>query len=156
MSTSLSLSAPLPPLSPRVAVLDDDQAILILLRQVLTDAGYAARTLHSGTGAQDVLRLLAPAAIILDLPAAAEAASWRLLALLARDDHLRRIPLLVCVPDDGRASDRATALRHPLSTFLCKPWTLDALLAHLERLLDRHAGAHATHAMVPPRASAPL
>jgi len=153
VSTSLSTSAPLPP---RVAVLDDDQAVLILLRQVLTDAGYAARTLHSGTGAQDVLRLLAPAALILDLPAAADAASWRLLALLARDDDLRRIPLVACVPDDGDASDRVTALRHPRSTLLCKPWTLDGLLAHLERLLDRHKGAHATHVTVPPQASAPL
>jgi len=153
MSTSLSLSAPLPP---RVAVLDDDQAILILLRQVLTDAGYATRTLRVGTGAQDVLRLLAPAALILDLPTAAEAASWRLLALLARDDQLRRIPLVACVPDDGHASARAAALRHPLSTLVCKPWTLDALLAHLERLLGWHEGAHATHATVPPQASAPL
>ncbi len=143
MSTSLSISAPLPA---RVAVLDDDQAVLILLRQVLTDAGYAARTLRIGAGAQDVLRLLAPAAIILDLPAAADAASWRLLALLARDAHLRRIPLVVCVPDDGHASDRAATLRHPLSTLVCKPVTLDALLAHLERLLGWHEGAHATHA----------
>ncbi len=158
MSTSLSLSAPLPPLPPRVAVLDDDQAILILLRQVLTDAGYAARTLRVGTGAHDVLRLLAPAALILDLPAAADddIRAWRLLSLLARDADLRRIPLIACVPDDGHASDRVTALRHPLSTLVCKPWTLDALLAHLERLLCRHAGAHATHATVPPQASAPL
>ena len=142
MSTSLSLSAPLPP---RVAVLDDDQAILILLRQVLTDAGYATRTLRVGTGAHDVLRLLAPAALILDLPAAAEAASWRLLALLARDADLRRIPLIACVPDDGHASDRVTALRHPRSTLVCKPWTLDALLAPLERLWSGDAGAHAPH-----------
>ena len=155
---STSLSAPLPPLPPRVAVLDDDQAILILLRQVLTDAGYAARTLRVGIGAHDVLRLLAPATIILDLPAAADddIRAWRLLALLARDADLRRIPLIACVPDDGHVSARAAALRHPQSTLVCKPWTLDALLAHLERLLDRHAGAHATHAMVPPRASAPL
>jgi len=140
LSTSLSLSAPLPP---RVAVLDDDQAVLILLRQVLTDAGYAARTLHVGTGAQDVLRLLAPAALILDLPTATDAVSWRLLALLARDDDLRRIPLVACVPDDGHASDRVTALRHPVFTLLCKPLTLDDLLAHLERLLCRHEDAPA-------------
>jgi len=150
MSTALPISAPLPP---RVAVLDDDQAILILLRQVLTDAGYAAHTLRIGTGTQDVLRLLAPAAIILDLPAAADAASWRLLALLARDDHLRRIPLVACVPDDGHASDRATALRHPVSTLVCKPFTLDSLLAHLERLRGRHESAHASS---PLQASAPL
>jgi len=149
MSTSLPISALLPP---RVAVLDDDQTILILLRQVLTDAGYAARTLGIGTGTQDVLRLLAPAAIILDLPAAADAASWRLLALLARDDHLRRIPLVACVPDDGHASDRATALCHPLSALVCKPFTLDGLLAHLERLLGRRTCAHPTAL---PRASAP-
>ncbi len=152
MSTSLSISAPLPP---RVAILDDDQAILVLLRQVLTDAGYAARTLRIGTGAQDVLRLLTPAAIILDLPAA-DAASWRLLALLARDANLRRIPLIAYVPDDGHASNRAAALRHPLSTLLCKPFTLDALLALLDRLLGWHEGAHAAHATAPPQASAPL
>jgi DNA-binding response OmpR family regulator len=150
MSISLPISAPLPP---RVAVLDDDQALLILLRQVLTDAGYAAHTLRIGTGTQDVLRLLAPAAIILDLPAAADAASWRLLALLARDDHLRCIPLVACVPDDGRASDRAAALRHPVSTLVRKPWTLDGLLAPLERLRGRHESAHARS---PLRASAPL
>jgi len=153
MSTSLPLSAPLPP---RVAVLDDDQAVLILLRHVLTDAGYAARTLRSGTGTQDVLRLLAPAALILDLPATADAASWRLLALLARDDQLRRIPLVVCVPDDGHASDRATALRHPLSTLVRKPFTLDTLLAPLGRLRGPHEGAHAAHVTLSPRASAPL
>jgi len=152
MSTSLSLSAPLPPLPPRVAVLDDDQTILTLLHEILTDAGYEAHTLRAGSGAHEVLRTLAPAAIVLALPAAADpndAWGWRLLALLARDPALCRIPLLVCVPDDGHASERVTALRHPRSTLLCTPVTLDDLLAHLERLLDRHTGAHAT---LPPQA----
>jgi len=78
---------------------------------------------------------------------------WRLLALLARDAHLRHIPLVACVPDDDDASERATALRHPVSTLVCKPFTLDGLLAALERLRGRHADAHV---MSPPRASAPL
>jgi len=144
----MPLSAPAPP---RVAVLDNDQVFLTLLRQVLTDAGYEARALRTGSGAHEVLRLLAPATIVLDLPDAADAPAWRLLALLARDPAVRHIPLIVCVPDDGHASDLAAALGHPLSTLLCKPFTLDGLLADLERLLDRHAGAHAT---LPPRASA--
>jgi DNA-binding response OmpR family regulator len=139
MSMPVSVSAPLPP---RVAVLDDDQAFLALLRDVLTDAGYETHTLRTGSGAHDVLRTLAPAAIVLDLPAAADALGWRLLALLARDAHLRHIPLVACVPDDGHASARATALRPPVSTLVCKPFTLDGLLAALERLLDRHADAH--------------
>jgi len=134
---------------PRVSVLDDDQTILTLLHEILTDAGYEAHTLRAGSGAHEVLRTLAPTAIVLDLPAAAAAdpnasLGWHLLALLARDPALCRIPLLVCVPDDGHTSERVTALRHPRSTLLCTPVTLDALLAHLERLLDRHTGAHAT------------
>ncbi len=148
----MPLSAPPPP---RVAVLDNDQVVLTLLRQVLTDAGYEARALRTGSGAHEVLRLLrllAPAAIVLDLPDAADAPAWRLLALLARDPALRHIPLVVCVPDDGHASALAAALGHPLSTLLCKPFTLDGLLADLERLRGRRAGAHAT---LPPRASAP-
>ncbi len=139
---ALPMSASLPP---RVAVLDDDQTILTLLHEVLTDAGYEAHTLRAGSGAHEVLRTLAPAAIVL-APAADpnDAVGWRLLALLARDPALRRIPLLVCVPDDGHAAERVTALRPPRSTLLCTPVTLDDLLAHLERLLDRHTDAHAT------------
>ena len=137
----MSTSALLPP---RVAVLDNDQAFLILLRQILTDADYDARTLRPGSGAHDFLRFLAPTAIILDLPDDADALSWCLLSLLARDTHLRRIPLIVCVPDDGHTSDCATALRHPASTLVCKPFTLDALLARLERLQGQHTSAHAT------------
>ncbi len=136
---------------------------LTLLRDVLTDAGYAAWTFRAGSGAHEVLRPLAPAAIILDLPAAGadDVLAWGLLALCARDAVLRRIPLVVCVPNDGHASDRAAALRHPLSTLVCKPFTLDALLAPLERLRGRRAGAHtahathAAHATPPPPASAP-
>ena len=143
------MSAPVPP---RVAVLDNDQVFLTLLRQVLTDAGYEAHTLRTGSGAHEVLRLLAPAAIVLDIPDAADAPAWRLLALLARDPALRHIPLIVCVPDDGHASDLAAALGHPLSTLVCKPVTLDGLLTDLERLRGRRAGAHPTS---PPRASAP-
>lgn len=145
----MSMSASLPL---RVAVLDNDHVFLTLLRTVLTEAGYEAHTLRPSIGAHEVLRTLAPDAIILDLPDDAGALAWRLLALLARDAHVRHIPLLVCVPDDGHASDRASALHHPRSTLLCKPFTLDALLAHLEQLLDRHTGAHATP---PPPASAP-
>ncbi len=132
---------------PRVAVLDDDQTILTLLHEVLTDAGYEAHTLRAGIDAHEVLRTLAPTAIVLDLPAAADpnaSLGWHLLALLARDPALCRIPLLVCVPDDDHTSERVTALRHPRSTLLCNPVALDDLLAHLERLLDRHTGAHAT------------
>ncbi len=140
------------PLSPRVAILDNDQAFLTLLRQVLTDAGYEARTLRAGSGAHDVLRTLAPAAIILDLPDDG-ALSWRLLSLLARDDRLRHTPLVVCVPDDGHTSDRAAALGHPMSTLVRKPFTLDGLLTDVERLRGRHEGAHPTS---PRRASALL
>ncbi len=151
----MSMSASLPL---RVAVLDNDHVFLTLLRDVLTEAGYAACTLRPGIGAHEVLRTLAPAAIILDLPDDAGVLAWRLLALCAQDAHLRHIPLLVCVPDDGHASDRASALHHPRSILVCKPFTLDALLTSLERLQGQHAGAHSAHATVatvPPRASAP-
>ncbi len=148
------LSVPLPP---RVAVLDNDQVFLTLLRDVLTDAGYAAWTLRVGIGAHEVLRTLAPAALILDLPAADadDVLAWGLLALCARDAALRRIPLIACAPDDGHASDRAAALRHPVCTLVCKPFTLDALLAPLERLCGRRAGAHAAHTPPSSQACAP-
>jgi len=81
-----------------------------------------------------VLRALAPAALILDVPHAlsASALHWPALAPLAHEPTLRPLPLLACVPaGDDAAPRRIAALGLPSTALLRKPLTPDDLLAWL-------------------------
>lgn len=52
---------------PRVLVVDDDDAVCELLRQVLTDEGYAVATVPHGAAALELVRHHQPAVILVDL-----------------------------------------------------------------------------------------
>ncbi len=121
----------------RVVVLDDDQEFRAFLCAIFVDAGYEAHGSTAGIGVHEVVRDLAPVAVILDVPADPSASTlhWPALAVLAHDAATRRIPLLACVPDDDEdAARQVAALGLPSSVVLCKPLALDDLLARLRRL----------------------
>lgn len=119
----------------RIAILDDDQASRTSLSDALTEAGYEPVAFTPGIGVHEVLRDLAPAATILDVPYDPSALHWPALAVLAHDAALRDVPLLACVPDDGDAPGRVAALGLPSPTLLCKPVALDDLLVRLRRMV---------------------
>jgi CheY-like chemotaxis protein len=52
---------------PRVLVVDDDDAVCELLRQALTDEGYAVATVPHGAAALELVRHHQPAVILVDL-----------------------------------------------------------------------------------------
>jgi CheY-like chemotaxis protein len=52
---------------PRVLVIDDDDDIADVLRQSLTEEGYAVATVPHGAAALDILKLHEPEVILLDL-----------------------------------------------------------------------------------------
>lgn len=127
------------PMPTRIAILDDDQASRTSLSDALAEAGYEPVAFTPGIGVHEVLRDLAPAAIILDVPHDPSALHWPALAVLAHDAALRDIPLLACVPDD--ASAEAAALGLPSPTLLCKPVALDDLLTRLRRMVGSASAA---------------
>lgn len=115
-----------PAAGPVVAILEDQQAIAELLREVLTDAGFRAVLIPIGTEAAAHLRAAAPAVVLLDvmLP---EHNGWRVLDELRADPVTRDVPVVVT----SAVYDRPGL--HPLPAggpvrFAAKPFDIAGLL----------------------------
>ena len=79
----------------RIVVVDDDQQLAELMREFLTDEGYAVEVCAHGDQAFAVIRSLLPNLIILDVRMA-EIGGLGVLYLLSTDPQTRRIPVLMC------------------------------------------------------------
>jgi signal transduction histidine kinase/CheY-like chemotaxis protein len=88
-----------------VLVLDDDVAVLELMRALLTDLGYAARCESDGAKALEQVRRAPPAAIVLDL-LMPNMDGFEFLRLLRADPQAGRIPVLVFTGKDLDAEER--------------------------------------------------
>jgi CheY-like chemotaxis protein len=79
----------------RIVVVDDDQQLAELMREFLTDEGYAVEVCARGDQAFAVVRSLLPNLIILDVRMA-EIGGLGVLYLLSTDPQTRTIPVLMC------------------------------------------------------------
>jgi CheY-like chemotaxis protein len=79
----------------RIVVVDDDQQLAELMREFLTDEGYAVEVCAHGDQAFAVIRSLLPHLIILDVRMA-EIGGLGVLYLLSTDPQTREIPVLMC------------------------------------------------------------
>ena len=79
----------------RIVVVDDDQQLAELMREFLTDEGYAVEVCAHGDQAFAVIRSLLPDLIILDVRMA-EIGGLGVLYLLSTDAQTRGIPVLMC------------------------------------------------------------
>ena len=114
---------------PRIALVDDDPALLGLLRELLGDLeGYDVLTCDEGGRAFDFVRAHRPDLVLLDVRMQGEEAGWAILERLADAPETRAIPVIVCSAAVGGARDREPALRRPGVDVLAKPFDLDALL----------------------------
>jgi DNA-binding response OmpR family regulator len=124
----------------RIAILDGEPMSYTSLAEALAAAGYEPVMLVAGIGVHEVLRDLAPAAMILDVSSDPCVVHWPALAVLAHDAVLRAIPLVACVPADGSAeadaARRVAALGLPATTLLCKPVAVDDLVARVRRIVE--------------------
>lgn len=112
-----------------VLIVDDDTDIVTLLEQVLVDEGYVVRT-AVGEGALRVAVDEHPNVILLDIMMPGMdgvEVSHR----LRSDVRTRDIPI-VAMSASHRLRDRAREMQ--VDGLLAKPFDLDELLAHIERL----------------------
>lgn len=110
---------------PSVLVVDDDEDLLEVLREVIEDEGYRVRTAQDGQAALDLLRSeKPPCLILLDLKMPGMDGQGFRERQLA-DPRLAGIPV---VGFTGLSNGQETAHRLALASFLRKPVNLHQLL----------------------------
>ncbi len=117
---------------PRVLIVDDEEGICLLLKELLNGAGYHCQTALSGEQALEILRQQEFDALISDLRLPGMSG----LALLqaARAEYPKMILLLAAGGDDVQT--RIEATKHGAHDYLAKPFRLVRVVATLQRALE--------------------
>ena len=106
----------------RVALINNDAALLDALQAVLAEAGYEPHVFRGVLSTFADVRALAPHAIVLDIPLRRPAVSWELLALLQADVRVHAVPLILCSVDAAELQEVAPDLRRTGVHVLPKPF----------------------------------
>jgi len=114
---------------PLAVVIEDDPGSLELLTVYLEGAGMAVASAVNGADGLDLVRRLAPTAVLMDI-GLPDVDGWQLISLLKGDPGTAGIPVLVVsMIDDAR---RGLALG--ASEYLVKPVSRESVLAALARV----------------------
>jgi DNA-binding response OmpR family regulator len=118
----------------RVLVVDDDEDIRVLVRELLQRAGFEVLEEANGRAALRVFHASRPDLVVLDV-AMPELSGWE---TLERIRELSDVPVLMLTAKDAEA-DRVRGLRAGADDYVTKPFARDELLARVEALLRRAA-----------------
>lgn len=115
-----------------ILIIDDDAAILEMLREFLWSEGYDAIPVSMGSAA--VARAIAspPGLILLDLMMP-EMSGWQVIAALRAAPETRSVPVILL---SARRDLAAAAHDLDVVTYLEKPFELDELLALVARYVE--------------------
>ena len=114
----------------RVLVVDDDEDIRKLLFTALSDAGYEVAVAADGAEAIDAVRHRRPDLILLDLMMP-RVSGWGFTERYAREPG-PHAPIIVLTAVSGQV---LRLPEHGVTRVLPKPFSVDALLRHVERAL---------------------
>ena len=79
-----------------IAVLDDSDVLLLLMKELLEEEGYKVVLLHAKEGAHKALKELQPALIIIDVVLEKPDSGWQLVQVLTLDPQTKEIPIIIC------------------------------------------------------------
>jgi CheY-like chemotaxis protein len=130
-------SAPAEAERPCVAVIDDDQSCLELVRELLEDEGFEVATRGDLRGAVEFIKASQPDVVILDLIQERKPVGLGVLAAVAQDEHLRGLPLIVLSADALRLRHLGRGLQDEGVAVLNKPFELQALIDLVRQALLR-------------------
>ena len=123
--------------SPTILVVEDEPAILELLRVNLVDAGYGVREAPDAETAQQSIRERLPDLLLLDwmLPGQSGLALAR---QLRRDSRTRELPIIM-VTARGDEADKVAGLEAWVDDYVTKPFSPRELKARIKAVLRRRA-----------------
>lgn len=112
---------------PTILVVDDDDAIRGLIRDVLAEEGYAVEQAGNGDEALAVLRRLPLSCVLLVDLLMPQVDGWQLIEQVRADELRRDMPVVVM-------SSSITLQRIPANvTFLEKPFKINRLISTIRR-----------------------
>jgi CheY-like chemotaxis protein len=112
-----------------ILVIDDDPAVLDLLRRILSREGFEPALARSGAEGLQMARAIRPAAIVLDV-LMPSMSGWDVLRELKADPQLHDCPVVMLTMVD----DRKTGIALGAADYLLKPVDRDTLLRVLDQL----------------------
>jgi CheY-like chemotaxis protein len=112
-----------------VLVVDDDESLIDLYRDVLGDEGYRITALTDAPGDPAIVRALAPDVLLLDLRLGNGLDGPSLLDRLATDPATAAIPVVLCTGDVREVEALRRRDGGLAAAVVFKPFDLDHLLA---------------------------
>ena len=129
---------PTPPTSPHhVLAIDNDDAVLGLLRDLLEDEGYRVSTQRYRERDFAAIQGLAPDLIVLDHMWTDEDKNWSLLQMLRMDPTTAAIPIILCTGAVTEMEALGPRLAEMGVRVLLKPFDIDQLFGLLAEALAR-------------------
>ena len=119
---------------PHILVMNDAQAVLDLLRDLLEDKGYRVSTARVVLDLEPV-KELAPDLVVLDLPFEKQDKGWQFLGMTRLDPRLRRVPIVLCTAAAKPVREMEGHLATQNVGVVLTPFDIDQLLREVEARL---------------------
>lgn len=116
----------------KILVVDDEEDILHFLELVLREKGYEVATASSGHEALTRAQMDTPDLILLDIMMP-QMDGWEVLKLLRVEADTARIPVAM-LSARTEAKDRVQGLQEGAVDYICKPFSLQDLLAKIDAI----------------------
>ncbi len=134
----------------RIALVDDDPHIVMLLDDLFGEEGYRTLAISTGADADATIARERPDLVILDLWLEQQDTGWTIYDRLRADDVTAHIPVIICSADVATLRERATEIAARGDATIEKPFDIEALLALAADLLGSSSpptaqGAPALH-----------
>jgi DNA-binding response OmpR family regulator len=118
-----------------ILVINDDEEILTLFEEILSEAGYNALLYSSAIRDLAEIERLQPDLIIIDYLIGHEESGWQLLQKIKMRRTTATIPIVVCTAATKLLLETSGYLLSKRVVAVPKPFDIDELLAAIERAL---------------------
>jgi two-component system phosphate regulon response regulator PhoB len=127
--------------NPEILIVEDEPAIVELVRYTLRDGGWNAAAVDTAGGAWDYLQQRTPQLLLLDwmLP---DQSGLRLLSRLRADRNFASLPVIMLTAK-SMEEDKIAGLNQGADDYITKPFSPRELAARVKALLRRKAPEHA-------------
>lgn len=111
-----------------IAVIDDDEHVRAIIKDVLEDEGYVVELYHTTQDALEWLLKIAPSLLILDIRIGHSESGWQLLKTLRLDPRLKDTPVIICTAAAKFVASHREQLAQLNCYVITKPFDLDPLI----------------------------